>query len=70
MSITNVNQKLIDYLIEHGDFVLGQELSKHFKVSTKTIYRRIKQIREDLGEEIIESDRTRGFKLNLKQYVT
>lgn len=70
MSITNVNQKLIDYLIEHGDFVLGKELSKHFKVSTKTIYRRIKQIREDLGEEIIESDRTRGFKLNLKQYVS
>ncbi len=70
MSITNVNQKLIDYLIEHGDFVLGQELSHHFKVSTKTIYRRIKQIREELGEEIVESDRTKGYKLNLKKYIS
>lgn len=69
MNLTDIDQKIMEYLVDKGDYATGQELSQNFDVSTKTIYRRIKKLRETLGSTIIESDRSKGYRINFVKYL-
>ena len=68
MSVSSNAEKIINYLLEKGDFISANEIANKLKFSTKTIYRGINEIREVIGENIIESSKGRGYRLNFEEY--
>ncbi|MGX7075518.1 BglG family transcription antiterminator [Globicatella sanguinis] len=68
MSVSSNAEKIINYLLEKGDFISANEIAIKLKFSTKTIYRGINEIREVIGENIIESYKGRGYRLNFEEY--
>lgn len=69
MNLSEGNREILDELIENGDYITGYELSKKLKVSTKTIYRRIKNLRDTFGVTIIEGHSSKGYKVNYEIYL-
>lgn len=70
MNLSEVEEKILEFLVEKGGYATAQEISNYIGVTTKTIYRRIKNLREVLDEEIIKSDRRKGYKLNYEKYLS
>lgn len=66
-------QELILYLSQDSGYQTAQNLAKHFSVSSKTIYRTInsinKKFSDETQEELIISEKGKGFKLNYKSYI-
>lgn len=61
-------QALLYTLSNHRDFVTANELSGVLELSTKSVYRLIKQINEESRDGVvISSEKGRGFKLEYKQ---
>ncbi|MFT8357072.1 MAG: helix-turn-helix domain-containing protein [Bifidobacterium aquikefiri] len=59
-----VEKPLINRLTHHRGYVSGLELSKMLCVSTKTIYRTVKEINGHAQDgAVIESRRGRGYRL-------
>lgn len=63
-------QSLLLYFSKNRDFVTAAELSRVLNVSTKTIYRLIKQMnKESPNGDLIYSEKGRGYKLDYKMYL-
>lgn len=61
-------QALLYTLSNHRDFVTANELSGVLELSTKSVYRLIKQINEESRDGVvISSEKGRGFKLEYQQ---
>lgn len=61
-------QALLYTLSNHRDFVTADELSGVLDISTKSIYRLIKQINDESRDGVlISSEKGRGFKLEYRQ---
>lgn len=69
MNLSEIEQKIIKLLSERGDYIRAQELSEYIGVSTKTIYRKIKHLREIFDDNIIESHQSKGYRLNYGKYL-
>ena len=61
-------QALLYTLSNHRDFVTADELSGVLDISTKSVYRLIKQINEESRDGVqISSEKGRGFNLEYRQ---
>ena len=61
-------QALLYTLSNHRDFITANELSGVLELSTKSVYRLIKQINEESRDGVvISSEKGRGFKLEYQQ---
>lgn len=70
MLLTKTERGLINLLLTKNDFLTANQLAEMLEVSSKTIYRKIKNINRATGKkEIIISEKGRGFKLNYKAYI-
>lgn len=70
MNFSEIEQKILKLLSEKGEYVRAQEISNYIGISTKTVYRKIKNLRELCDEDIIESHRSKGYRLNYEKYLT
>lgn len=70
MLLTKTERALINLFLTKNDFLTANQLALMLEVSSKTIYRKIKNINSATDEkEIIISEKGRGYKLNYKAYI-
>ncbi|EOV8883443.1 transcription antiterminator [Listeria innocua] len=70
MLLTKTERALINLFLTKNDFLTANQLALMLEVSSKTIYRKIKNINSTTDEkEIIISEKGRGYKLNYKAYI-
>ncbi|WP_211088582.1 BglG family transcription antiterminator [Listeria innocua] len=70
MLLTKTERALINLFLTKNDFLTVNQLALMLEVSSKTIYRKIKNINSATDEkEIIISEKGRGYKLNYKAYI-
>ncbi|EKK7207438.1 transcription antiterminator [Listeria innocua] len=70
MLLTKTERALINLFLTKNDFLTANQLALMLEVSSKTIYRKIKNINSVTDEkEIIISEKGRGYKLNYKAYI-
>ncbi|EAA0335766.1 transcription antiterminator [Listeria monocytogenes] len=70
MLLTKSEHALINLFLTKNDFLTAKQLAEILDVSSKTIYRKIKNINETTGrKDIIISEKGRGFKLDYKAYI-
>ncbi len=63
MLLTKSEHALINLFLTKNDFLTAKQLAEILDVSSKTIYRKIKNINETTGrKDIIISEKGRGFK--------
>ncbi|GGL57128.1 BglG family transcription antiterminator [Sporolactobacillus putidus] len=70
MQLSKREQALTDILLQKNDYVIASEIANLADISSKTVYRTIKNI-NDLSScgDIIESSRGRGFRINYENYI-
>ncbi|MBC1379220.1 BglG family transcription antiterminator [Listeria innocua] len=70
MLLTKTERALINLFLKKNDFLTANQLALMLEVSSKTVYRKIKNINSATDEkEIIISEKGRGYKLNYKAYI-
>lgn len=70
MLLTKTERALINLFLTKNDFLTANQLALMLEVSSKTVYRKIKNINSATDEkEIIISEKGRGYKLNYKAYI-
>lgn len=70
MLLTKTERALINLFLTKNDFLTANQLAEILDVSSKTIYRRIKNINNATGKkDILISEKGRGFKLDYKAYI-
>ncbi|MBC1352327.1 transcription antiterminator [Listeria innocua] len=70
MFLTKTERALINLFLTKNDFLTANQLALMLEVSSKTVYRKIKNINSATDEkEIIISEKGRGYKLNYKAYI-
>ncbi|MBC1375247.1 BglG family transcription antiterminator [Listeria farberi] len=70
MLLTKTERALINLFLTKNDFLTANQLAEMLEVSSKTVYRKIKNINSATDEkEIIISEKGRGYKLNYKAYI-
>ncbi|MFC3932867.1 BglG family transcription antiterminator [Streptococcus dentapri] len=70
MTLKNKGQELIYLLLTQRDFMTSDVLAQKLQTSTKTIYRWVKSINEDLSNgPLIISEKGKGYKLDYDQYL-
>lgn len=70
MLLTKTERALINLFLTKNDFLTAKQLAEILDVSSKTIYRKIKNINETTErKDIIISEKGRGFKLDYKAYI-
>ncbi len=71
MLLTKSEHALINLFLTKNDFLTAKQLAEILDVSSKTIYRKIKNINETTGrKDIIISEKGRGFKLDIQSLHT
>ncbi|WP_143811797.1 HTH domain-containing protein, partial [Oenococcus oeni] len=70
MQLTKNQQAIINLLLQSGDYVSADQVSKKLGFSTKTILRNVKSINAQSNEEnLIISERGKGLKLDYSSYI-
>ncbi|MBM5721248.1 BglG family transcription antiterminator [Listeria ivanovii] len=70
MLLTKTERALINLFLTKNDFLTASQLAGILDVSSKTIYRKIKNINSTTGKkDILISEKGRGFKLDYKAYI-
>lgn len=70
MLLTKTERALINLFLTKNDFLTANQLAEILDVSSKTIYRKIKNINKTTGKkDIVISEKGRGFKLDYKAYI-
>ncbi|MBM5694220.1 transcription antiterminator [Listeria seeligeri] len=70
MLLTKTERALINLFLTKNDFLTANQLAEILDVSSKTIYRKIKNINKTTGKkDIVISEKGRGFKLDYKVYI-
>ncbi|WP_048627339.1 BglG family transcription antiterminator [Listeria ivanovii] len=70
MLLTKTERTLINLFLTKNDFLTANQLAEILDVSSKTIYRKIKNINSTTGKkDILISEKGRGFKLDYKAYI-
>lgn len=70
MLLTKTERALINLFLTKNDFLTAKQLAEILDVSSKTIYRKIKNINATTeGKDLIISEKGRGFKLDYKAYI-
>lgn len=64
--MSSIAEAILNYLLNHEGYIEAQRLAEELNVSTKTIYRNIKQLNEP--EEVILAQRGLGFAINADKY--
>ncbi|WP_270993194.1 BglG family transcription antiterminator [Listeria seeligeri] len=70
MLLTKTERALINLFLTKNDFLTANQLAEILDVSSKTVYRKIKNINKTTGKkDIVISEKGRGFKLDYKAYI-
>ncbi|MBC1485633.1 transcription antiterminator [Listeria seeligeri] len=70
MLLTKTERALINLFLTKNDFLTANQLAEILDVSSKTIYRKIKNINKTTGKkDIVISEKGHGFKLDYKAYI-
>lgn len=67
MESTSKTKSLLTFLARQNDYITAKEISQTMGVSEKTVYRLIKKTIE-LDESLINSQKGKGYRLNLENY--
>lgn len=65
----STSEKMIMTLSKTDGFVTAVDIATKLGVSEKTIYRKVRQINDSLGIDVIHSERGRGYRINYDQYL-
>ena len=57
------NSNIINFLASNDAYVSALQMAEEFNVSPKTIYRHVNEINEEFDEEIIKSEKGKGYKI-------
>lgn len=60
---------IIHYLVQQASFITVAELAKEMDLSSKTIYRIIREINEQSSPNIIDTEKGKGIRLNYDVYL-
>lgn len=69
MRLSDTEKDILEALVNEGGYLTAKDMSLTLNVSTKTIYRGIKNLREKIDNQIIISDRSKGYKLDYEKYL-
>ncbi|WP_295774103.1 helix-turn-helix domain-containing protein [uncultured Limosilactobacillus sp.] len=62
-------EEVIVALLKADDFLTAHQLAQDLKLSTKTIYRAVKEINQSFGQTVIISERGKGLLLDYDRYL-
>lgn len=69
MKSNEKEEQLIHCLLKESSFVTVASMTENLKISSKTVYRIIKKLNDEIGNTLIETEKGKGIRLNYEVYL-